>query len=373
MNYLYIIGASLILSIIAGLIYIPGIVIISKRKNLYDVAGGRKPHKGNIPRTAGLAFFPTFILSFFIPLIIAELAGMWRDGSYREFIMQIGMLLTGLSMLYMMGFVDDLIGVSWRRKFVVQFLVSLMPVAAGMGITDLNGLFGINEVNPWIGGALTVLAVMLIINAYNLIDGIDGLCSSLSFFVTAAIGAWALTHGNPVYALVSASIAGITAVYFYYNTTHTRFRTFMGDTGSTNLAYIIAFLALMYYNSQIETGAVNGHPLAILMGLVSLPLLDTVRVFGVRISKGLSPFHPDKRHLHHKLLELGLKHLQCTLICFALQGCSFGINYLMRDVNINIVIAVNIAFMLLYTLSIDALVRRHRGCQADGKKTENVD
>ena len=170
MNYLYIIGASLILSIIAGLIYIPGIVIISKRKNLYDVAGGRKPHKGNIPRTAGLAFFPTFILSFFIPLIIAELAGMWRDGSYREFIMQIGMLLTGLSMLYMMGFVDDLIGVSWRRKFVVQFLVSLMPVAAGMGITDLNGLFGVTEGNPWIGGALTVLAVMLIINAYNLID-----------------------------------------------------------------------------------------------------------------------------------------------------------------------------------------------------------
>ena len=99
--------------------------------------------------------------------------------------------------------------------------------------------------------------------------------------------------------------------------------------------------------------------MAIILGVVALPLFDTARVFAVRISKGLSPFHPDKRHLHHKLLDLGLSHLQCTLICLALQGCYFAINLLMKDININIVVLTDLAFMILYVVLIDMLVRRH--------------
>lgn len=370
MNDLLIIALSLVLSMTAGLIYIPGIVIISKCKNLYDEAGGRKPHKGNIPRTAGLTFFPAFILSFFVSMAVAELIGLWPEETLPEYVLQVGMLLAGLSLLYMMGFVDDLIGVSWKRKFLVQFLAALMPVIAGMGITDLDGLFGLKAINPWIGGALTVFAVMLIINAYNLIDGIDGLCSSLSFFATFVLGAWFFTHGMPVYALASASIAGITAVYFYYNTTHTQFRTFMGDTGSTNLAYIIAFLALAFYDELMQglPRTTDMNPLAILLGLTSLPLLDTARVFAVRLSQGHSPFNPDKRHLHHKLLELGLTHLQCTLICIVLQGLCFVLNYMMRDINVNIVVAVDLAFMLLYTGVINVSVRRRLALRIKANK-----
>lgn len=271
-------------------------------------------------------------------------------------------------MLYMVGFVDDLISVPWRIKFLVQFLATLMPVISGMSIGSLDGLFGIHEIHPAIGGILTVLAVMLIINAYNLIDGIDGLCSSLSILATAALGIWFITHGMLLYCLISTSIAGITAVYFYYNTTSGRFRTFMGDTGSTNLGYIIAFLALAFYNINTSSGSparsvpdsISWHPLSIILGLVSLPLFDTVRVFAVRISKGLSPFHPDKRHLHHKLLNLGLTHLRCTLICIILQGCYFCMNYIMREINVSIVLAADLAFMLLYTGAIDILVKRYR-------------
>ena len=286
--------SSLLISIVVGLIYIPKIVIISKRKNLYDESGGRKPHKGNIPRIAGMAFFPAFIVAFFVPFAAATIfSSDYHILLHSEYILQIGMLMTGLSLLYMMGFVDDLISVSWRRKFLIQFFAALMPVLAGMGIDTMDGLFLLDGVGPWAGAAITVFVVMLLINAYNLIDGIDGLCSSLSIFATAVLGAWFLTHGYLVYGLVSTSIAGITAVYFYYNTTHTRFRTFMGDTGSTNLAYIIVFLALTFYNRNTGTGAdIDWHPMAILLGLMSLPLLDTARVFAVRISKGMSPFHP---------------------------------------------------------------------------------
>lgn len=365
---------SLAISITAGLIHIPKIVLISKRKNLYDEAGGRKPHKGNIPRIAGLAFFPAFIISFFITYAIAAQTDEYSGILLRpEFILQLGTMLAGLSMLYMVGFVDDLISVPWRIKFLVQFLATLMPIISGMSIGSLDGLFGIHEIHPAIGGILTVLAVMLIINAYNLIDGIDGLCSSLSILATAALGIWFITHGMLLYCLISTSIAGITAVYFYYNTTSGRFRTFMGDTGSTNLGYIIAFLALAFYNINTSSGSPAGsvpdsiswHPLSIILGLVSLPLFDTVRVFAVRISKGLSPFHPDKRHLHHKLLNLGFTHLRCTLICIILQGCYFCMNYLMREVNVNIVLAADLAFMLLYTGAIDLLVKhRLKNCRA---------
>ena len=357
---------SLIISIVAGLIYIPRIVIISKRKNLYDQSGGRKPHKGNIPRIAGMAFFPAFIVAFFVPFAVAAVHNSeYHILLHSRYILQLGMLLAGLSLLYMVGFVDDLISVSWRRKFLIQFFAALMPVLAGMGVGDMDGLLWLHGLNPWIGGVLTVFAVMLMINAYNLIDGIDGLCSSLSIFATAVLGAWFLLHGYLVYGLVSTSIAGITAVYFYYNTTHGEFRTFMGDTGSTNLGYIIAFLCLAFYDIVTRTsqesvfGTGIGHPMAIILGVVALPLFDTARVFAVRISKGLSPFHPDKRHLHHKLLDLGLSHLQCTLICLALQGCYFAINLLMKDININIVVLTDLAFMILYVVLIDMLVRRH--------------
>ena len=357
--------SSLLISIVVGLIYIPKIVIISKRKNLYDESGGRKPHKGNIPRIAGMAFFPAFIVAFFVPFAAATIfSSDYHILLHSEYILQIGMLMTGLSLLYMMGFVDDLISVSWRRKFLIQFFAALMPVLAGMGIDTMDGLFLLDGVGPWAGAAITVFVVMLLINAYNLIDGIDGLCSSLSIFATAVLGAWFLTHGYLVYGLVSTSIAGITAVYFYYNTTHGQFRTFMGDTGSTNLGYIIAFLSLAFYNAvtDSEASTVYGtgisHPLSILLGIVALPLFDTARVFAVRISKGLSPFHPDKRHLHHKLLDLGLTHLQCTLICFALQGCYFGLNYVMRNVDVNIVLLADLGFMVAYVGAIDLLVRR---------------
>ena len=226
--------SSLLISIVVGLIYIPKIVIISKRKNLYDESGGRKPHKGNIPRIAGMAFFPAFIVAFFVPFAAATIfSSDYHILLHSEYILQIGMLMTGLSLLYMMGFVDDLISVSWRRKFLIQFFAALMPVLAGMGIDTMDGLFLLDGVGPWAGAAITVFVVMLLINAYNLIDGIDGLCSSLSIFATAVLGAWFLLHGYLVYGLVSTSIAGITAVYFYYNTTHGEFRTFMGDTGST--------------------------------------------------------------------------------------------------------------------------------------------
>lgn len=368
MNDFLLIGLSLVISITAGIIYIPGIVIISKKKNLYDTAGGRKPHKGNIPRTAGLAFFPTFILSFFVPFTLMCIVS--KNDAVRllesSAAIQTGMLLAGLSLLFMMGFVDDLIGVSWRRKFLIQFLAGLMPVLAGMGITDLDGLFGLHQINGWAGSILTILAVMLIVNAYNLIDGIDGLCSSLSVLATTVLGGWFLTHGYTLYALTCASIIGITIVYFYYNTTFGRFRTFMGDTGSTNLGFIIAFLALAFYNvntgsgtSMPATDSHSWHPLAIILGLVALPLFDTVRVFAIRLSKGLSPFHPDKRHIHHKLLSLGLSHLQCTLICLVLQGCYLAINLLMKDVNINIIVLTDLAFMIIYVALINILVRHH--------------
>lgn len=368
MNDFLLIGLSLVISITAGIIYIPGIVIISKKKNLYDTAGGRKPHKGNIPRTAGLAFFPTFILSFFVPFTLMCIVS--KNDAVRllesSAAIQTGMLLAGLSLLFMMGFVDDLIGVSWRRKFLIQFLAGLMPVLAGMGITDLDGLFGLHQINGWAGSILTILAVMLIVNAYNLIDGIDGLCSSLSVLATTVLGGWFLTHGYTLYALTCASIIGITIVYFYYNTTFGRFRTFMGDTGSTNLGFIIAFLALALYNANTGSGTSmpatdshSWHPLAIILGLVALPLFDTVRVFAIRLSKGLSPFHPDKRHIHHKLLSLGLSHLQCTLICLVLQGCYLAINLLMKDVNINIVVLIDLVFMIIYVALINMLVRHH--------------
>ena len=224
----------------------------------------------------------------------------------------------------------------------VQCLISVggsTQAAVAMGAGDqerAQKTFGGSAVLLTAGGALlTVLVVVLLTNAYNLIDGIDGLCSGLSILALFTFGVWFLTHHIYVYAMMSMAMGGVVTIFFFYNVMGHRMKIFMGDTGSLLLGFVIAFLGLKFYDLNIngEFYRIDAAP-AVFLGIVFIPAFDTVRVFCVRMAAGLSPFYPDRRHIHHKLLRIGLTHLQGTLVIVVLQACFILLNFLLRNFNI---------------------------------------
>ena len=206
------------------------------------------------------------------------------------------------------------------------------------------------------GALLTVLVVVLLTNAYNLIDGIDGLCSGLALLALGAFGGWFCWNHLYVYGMMAMGIAGVVSVFFFYNVLGRRMKIFMGDTGSLTLGFLIAFFGLKFYNLNINTDmfGIQATP-AVFLGIVFIPAFDTLRVFCVRIASGLSPFYPDKRHIHHKMLRLGLTHFQSAMLIIVMQTCFILMNVLMKNVNINLLFGIDLLLGVLLVWQLDRM------------------
>lgn len=208
---------TLLVSALVGVIVIPRIIIISKKKKLFDEISERKLHHGNIPRLGGVAFLPAFIFSVALIMGVRYFGG-WEISAWslETDVFREGMfLLAGLTMIFFTGLADDLTGLTYKSKFVVQILASLLLVYGGCGIGNLGGLFGIHAVPSFVGTILTVLVCVLLMNAYNLIDGIDGLCSGLALLTLGALGIWFTWNNLYVYGIMVAGIVGVVGVFFF--------------------------------------------------------------------------------------------------------------------------------------------------------------
>ena len=347
-----------LLSAFLGRVVIPRIVLISKKKRLFDAVSERKSHHGSVPRLGGLSFFPIFLTSFttFLGLRYSlgyELSPQYAGTFVREFLLATG----GAAILMFVGMADDLRGLSYRIKFLAQFVSACLLIGSGLWLNDLNGLFGIHAIPAYVGIPLTLLAVVFVENAYNLIDGIDGLCSGLSMIAIGSVGAWFLYNHLYVYAMFSAAILGVLAIFFLYNTVFKRMKIFMGDTGSLLLGFLIAFLWLKFFQKCPDTTP-ELKPLAILVGAVFVPIFDTLRVFIIRLSKGLSPFHPDRRHIHHQLLDLNFGHLRATGLIILIQIFFMMFNVVFYSLNINIILAIDFVMWLAIMMIIQNCRRK---------------
>lgn len=359
MDLLLFIFATFLLSAFLGWITIPNIVLLSKKKRLFDEISDRKSHTGSVPRLGGTAFFPAFLISLYLMIGLRYFYG-YEVNPYIEISVftELAFFIAGVTILFFVGMVDDLTGLSYKTKLVAQMIAAALLVYSGVGIANLGGMFGFYEIHSSVGVVLTILLSVLIVNAYNLIDGVDGLCSSLSLVALFTFGGWFVYEGLYFYAIMAMAMAGVVAVFFFYNILGRRLKIFMGDTGSLALGYLIAFLGLKFYELNIAGDIYHvGSPAAIFLGIVFVPVFDALRVFCVRISKGFSPFHPDKRHIHHKLLQLGFTHLQCTFAIVLLQILFIVLNIALRHNNINLLLLLNISLGIILNLILNAAVR----------------
>ena len=232
----------------------------------------------------------------------------------------------GMTLLYLTGIADDLVGVRYRQKFAIQIFCACLFPLSGLWINDLYGLFGIHELSAYVGIPFTVLTVVFITNAINLIDGIDGLASGLSSVALLVFTFLFISKGLWSYAMLSAGTFGVLVPFFYYNvfgSVERARKIFMGDTGSLTLGYILSFLAIKYSQHNTDIMPTSKAAFLIAFSTMIIPAFDVVRVVLVRIREGHSPFEPDKNHIHHKLLAIGLSPRRAMLSLLSMS-CAFS-------------------------------------------------
>lgn len=335
---------SFIVAILIEFIIIPRVLLISKKKRLYDMPDKRKSHKSPTPRLAGITFFPVIMLSY-LPILGLQ-AFLWDASSTiysASFNISLSFVLCGCLTLVLLGIKDDLIGVRYSHKFIIQVLAALLLIASGAHINNLYGLFGIYELPYYIGLPLTTLLVVYIINSINLIDGVDGLAATLIGIATLTLGGYLLAEGSYPYAMLAFSISGMLIPFIYYNNS-TKRKIFMGDTGSLTLGFMVAFLAIYYSMSDTPSAdSRQAQPLIIAWSVLFIPLFDTARVMCIRASQRRPIFHPDRNHIHHKLIDLGYSHKKVTRTLVLLALLLIGINLALKEIiNINLLLLLDL-------------------------------
>lgn len=317
---------------------IPKIVKISRIKKIFDVPNHRSAAKQIVPTLGGIAI----IAGFAIGLMVS---------SNNFNINELKYIFVSIIVMFLIGLKDDIIGLAAKKKLFVQVAVAIYLVTLGnYRITNLYGILGIEEISYLVGAILSVVAIVGIINAFNLIDGIDGLAGGIGLLISLVYGLWFLNAGDLIYALTCFSLAGSLIAFLLYNVFGNTNKIFMGDTGSLVLGTIIAILTIHFNIYQPDPNiAKHGLP-ALSIAIIIVPLVDTTRVFFIRILQKRSPFSPDKNHIHHNLLQLnGDNHLVTSFIIITVNGLIILFSFLYIDQigdNLMLIILLILGFLL---------------------------
>ncbi|CAL1521465.1 MraY family glycosyltransferase [Chitinophaga sp. MM2321] len=298
-----------VLSFVVTYFSIPILIKVAELKHLYDEPDERKTHKLRIPALGGIGFFSGFIIA-------AAICVPALQNSPFQYMM------AAFFIIFMVGMKDDLVGLSPLKKLIGQLMASFAIIYLGnLQITSMYGFMGIYALPPNISLMLTYFTFIVVINAFNLIDGVDGHAGSIGLLVSAIMGAYFLHVGEITYAVLGFALAGGLASFLIFNISPARI--FMGDTGSLLIGLVNAVLVMKFIDVAGNPAGkmpINAAP-AVAVAILIVPLFDTLRVFSVRMLQGRSPFSADRNHIHHYLLDLKLNHTQTTLV-------SVGINAL---------------------------------------------
>lgn len=333
---------SCIWAFLIALFAIPSIIYIAHEKNLLDTPNERTVHKSLKPRMGGLAIFAGFISALTI------------FGDFSEEFRGIQQVLAGSVIIFFIGLKDDIAGVSAFKKFFVQILATGIVVFIGeLRITNLHGIMGINVIeNDGLSYAITFFIIIGITNAVNLIDGLDGLAGSVVTVMAIAFGVY-FYQFNSSFAVLSFCLAGSMLGFLRFNIY--RATIFMGDTGSLVSGFVIAVMAVQF----VEMAPANSASPITALAILILPVVDTLRVFMLRISVGISPFTPDKNHIHHRLIDLGFSHIQTVGILVLVNLIFIGSSvYLSTILSANKLMLIIVAAALILSLILELVTKK---------------
>ncbi len=317
---------SFVCALAISIFAIPKVIYVAKKKRLLDRPdNNRKVHKDVIPNLGGIGIFFAYIIVSSLFINPAQFPA-WTFISAATLV------------LFVTGVYDDLVSLSPSKKFLAQAFAACITVFfAKIRLTSLYGLGGIYELPDEISYVFTIIGCVFVTNAFNLIDGIDGLAGTISALAGIALGIVFVLGGQFSEACVAFSLAGAIVGFLRYN--YSPARIFMGDTGSLIIGFTLSLLCIVMVETYDGTTAVrqlvHSQQSALLLALCILfiPLFDTFRVFITRILRGHSPFRADRTHLHHYLLDLGCSHSQAVGILTLANAVIFLVAYLVQDIN----------------------------------------
>ena len=324
-----------------SLISIPKIIRISIKKGLMDVPGERSSHTNKIPTLGGVALFFGIVVS--TSIFASEL------GSNYAF------YLSAITILFFTGLMDDLLVVAPDKKLYAQIISTTFIIfGSGIMINSFNGLFGIFELNYWIGILITYIVFILLINAFNLIDGVDGLASSIGITISLAFIFIFYRIFDYSIGLLAVSVVAVLLGFLKYNLSKKN-KIFMGDTGSMVIGFILTFMAIRFiYIAGLPSYKLNTAPVLLLF-IFCIPVIDTANVIIVRLLNKKHPLKADRNHLHHQIVNFGFNHIQTTVLLVTINVLFIFIGFYFRHLEINqlflIFLILSISFAVLLKIT----------------------
>ncbi len=311
----------------------PSLIKVAILKRLFDEPGDeRKLHTRRVPTIGGVMIFASTLFAFalWFPInTIHEYPSLLKAVDDFKF------LTATILILFFVGIKDDIIGTAPVKKLVAHVIVGMILVMmAEVKLTGFHGIFGLSELPIWGSVFLSLFTYIVVVNAFNLIDGVDGLAGGVGLIATSAFGTWFLLAGDMVLATLAFSLAGSLLAFLIFNFSPAKI--FMGDSGSLTIGLIICFLAMKLVEfdaSDIKNLTSEISKPVFALAVLVYPLYDTLRVFIYRSLKGLSPFSADRNHIHHRLLDLGLNHRQTVVSIYMYNVIVIGLAIVTKDMS----------------------------------------
>ena len=314
MNY---ISMAVICSLVAMAISIvmnPMILKLAYKKHLTDNPNYRKLQKRPVPVLGGMSVYVALVVgilfcNFFFP----------TDRLY--------VVIASLTVMFFLGFFDDMLDLDYRVRFLCQIGIIFTLWSFGYRIDTFAGLFGVTYIPKALSCFLSIFVGVGLLNSLNMIDGVDGLASSIGILTSVICGAYFFTHYDPLFALLSIVFAASLIPFLVCNVFSLKYKMFIGDSGSL----MLGILAYVFSCRIIHTRIIDWNDqfsVSMLIAVYSLPVFDTLRVMLARMAHGNSPFKADKSHLHHMLLDLHYPHIMVTLILVLINLIVIAIWYI---------------------------------------------
>lgn len=237
----------------------------------------------------------------------------------------------------------------------------ILVISADVQIPSMFGLFGVGDLPIWVNYILTLFTILVIINSFNLIDGINGLSSGITLVICTFFGIWFFLVGRIELSILAVAMMGSLVAFLKFNWSPAKI--FMGDSGSLICGLVVSILAIefieMHTLESTREFAFSSVP-AVAIGVLIIPLFDTLRVFIMRTLKGRSPFYADKRHIHHLLLDIGFKHIQASLVLVGVNVLFIVLVYFLQGIGTLNLIFVILFLMVSLTLLLENIVRKRK-------------
>lgn len=305
-----------IISIILATYIIPRILVVSVKKDLVIPSATKGKGRLRVPRLGGVSLFPILVISVgaTIVVLLTFFASSFLSMEDKTSFIQYMFGLAGLTTMYLLGVMDDLLGVSLTSKFLIQILAASLIPLSGIWLEDLHGLLGIFELPSWIGKPLTVLMVLYITNAIPMLDDVDGLASGLAMIAFTVLGMVASLGGEPLMMIVCVAMTGMLMPFFYRNVMVRRIgwrNIYLGDTGGLTIGYLLSYIVIAL--SKLGGITLPDGVIMACFGTLIIPMFDVFRVAITRIINHRNLFLRDNNHIHHRLIQGGMRPMMVLL------------------------------------------------------------